>query len=350
MRRRRSRAGWSPAPSACRCSATGVTTLSLTHGSRSPRCRRERQPRRVVDIDLAAAVGQRDAVLHGRRRRDEVQVELALQPLLDDLHVEQAQEADAEAEAQRDRALRLEADRGVVEMELLQRVAQQRVVGSVDAGRCRQRRAAWPACIPAAARSRAGLADVIVSPTWQSRTLLRPGGHVADLARRRAAPPAPAAAGRRPAPGSRSRRPRPSVGPVSCVVQACPRPGGRRRRRPCRGRSASRRSGPAAASSASPLGGGTRATMASSTWSTLVPSLAETRITSSRGMASTFSSSSMTTSGWADGRSILLMTGTITRPWASARWTLASVCASMPCAASTTRIAPSQAWRLRLTS
>ena len=46
----------------------------------------------------------------------------------------------------------------------------------------------------------------------------------------------------------------------------------------------------------------------------LVPSLADTRMTSSRGMASTFSSSSMTTSGWAEGRSILLMTGTMTRP------------------------------------
>ncbi len=47
--------------------------------------------------------------------------------------------------------------------------------------------------------------------------------------------------------------------------------------------------------------------------STPVPSLAEARSTSSRGMARTLSSSSMTTSGWADGRSILLMTGTITR-------------------------------------
>jgi hypothetical protein len=34
----------------------------------------------------------------------------------------------------------------------------------------------------------------------------------------------------------------------------------------------------------------------------------------------------------------------------SARWTFASVCASIPWAASTTRIAPSHAWRLRLTS
>ena len=81
-----------------------------------------------------------------------------------------------------------------------------------------------------------------------------------------------------------------------------------------------------------------------------MPSLALARMTSSRGMARTFSSSSMTSSGWADGRSILLMTGTIVRFSRRARWTLASVWASIPWAASTTRIAPSQAWRLRLTS
>ena len=81
-----------------------------------------------------------------------------------------------------------------------------------------------------------------------------------------------------------------------------------------------------------------------------MPSLALARMTSSRGIARTFSSSSMTSSGSADGRSILLRTGTIVRFSRRARWTLASVCASIPWAASTTRIAPSQACRLRLTS
>ena len=100
----------------------------------------------------------------------------------------------------------------------------------------------------------------------------------------------------------------------------------------------------------SPLGGGTRATMASRISGTPVPSLAEASRTSSRGMARMFSSSSITRSGWAEGRSILLMTGTMTSPWASARCTLASVWASMPWAASTTSTAPSQACRLRLTS
>ena len=65
---------------------------------------------RVVDLDHLA-VGQGDAVAHGRRGRDEVEVVLALEPLLDDLHVEQAEEAAAEAEAERGRGLRLEGER-----------------------------------------------------------------------------------------------------------------------------------------------------------------------------------------------------------------------------------------------
>ena len=71
-------------------------------------------------------------VLDRRRRGDEVQGELALEALLDDLHVEQAQEAAAEAEPERDRALRLEGEARVVEVELVQRLAQERVVLAAD--------------------------------------------------------------------------------------------------------------------------------------------------------------------------------------------------------------------------
>ena len=71
-------------------------------------------------------------VLDRRRRGDEVEAELALEPLLDDLHVEQAEEAAAEPEAERDRALRLVGEARVVEVELLERVAQQRVVLAAD--------------------------------------------------------------------------------------------------------------------------------------------------------------------------------------------------------------------------
>ena len=57
-----------------------------------------------------------------------------------------------------------------------------------------------------------------------------------------------------------------------------------------------------------------------------------------------------TSSGRALGRSILLMTGMISRLCSSAMYTLASVCASTPCVASTTSSAPSQAASARETS
>ena len=53
-----------------------------------------------------------------------IHVELALQPLLHDFHVQQAEEAAAEAEAQRLRHFRLVVQRGIVQLELFQRVAQ----------------------------------------------------------------------------------------------------------------------------------------------------------------------------------------------------------------------------------
>ena len=65
-------------------------------------------------------------------RRDQVEVELALEALLDDLHVEQPEEAAAEPEPERDRALGLVGEAGVVEVELLERLAEQRVVLAAD--------------------------------------------------------------------------------------------------------------------------------------------------------------------------------------------------------------------------
>ena len=62
----------------------------------------------------------------------EVEVELALEALADDLQVQQAEEAAAEAEAERDRGLRLVDQRGVVELQLVQGVAQLGVVRAVE--------------------------------------------------------------------------------------------------------------------------------------------------------------------------------------------------------------------------
>ena len=78
------------------------------------------------------AVGQRHLVLDARHRRQQLEVVLALEPLADDVHVQQAEEAAAEAEAERVGGLGLPAQRGVVEGELLERVAQVRVVVGVD--------------------------------------------------------------------------------------------------------------------------------------------------------------------------------------------------------------------------
>ena len=136
---------------------------------------------RVVDDLRASAEGQDDVVLHRRRGRDEVQVELALEALLDDLHVEQAEEAAAEPEAEGDRALGLVGEARVVEMELLEGVAEERVVlaaDGVDAGEhealgllvARQRRLGGPGGIGERVAD-LGVADV-----------LEPRGDVADLA------------------------------------------------------------------------------------------------------------------------------------------------------------------------
>ena len=71
-------------------------------------------------------------VLDVRQGRDEVEVELAFQPLADDLEVQHPEEPDPEAEAQRRGRLRLVDQRGVVELEPVERVAQGGVVGPVD--------------------------------------------------------------------------------------------------------------------------------------------------------------------------------------------------------------------------
>ena len=110
--------------------------------------------------------------------------------------------------------------------------------------------------------------------------------------------------------------------------------------------------------SESPDGGGTRSTIASRSSSQPVPSFAETNSTSSREKPITSTSSCATRSGSADGRSILLTTGMMVSPLPSpaavscprAMYTFASVCASIPCEASTTSNAPSHAASARETS
>ena len=73
-----------------------------------------------------------DAVLDRRRGRDEAQVELALEPLADDLHVEQTEEPASEAEPERAGRLGLVRDTRIVQAEPLERLAKVRVVVAVD--------------------------------------------------------------------------------------------------------------------------------------------------------------------------------------------------------------------------
>jgi hypothetical protein len=95
--------------------------------------RRIRQENRVVDL-LDRAVVHAHAVDHARIGRDDVAVVFAAQPLLHDLHVQQAQETAAEAEAQRHARLGLVLERAVVQRQLLQRIFQLFVVGSASIG------------------------------------------------------------------------------------------------------------------------------------------------------------------------------------------------------------------------
>ncbi len=96
---------------------------SLNRGGR-------RKFRGVVDFHYFA-IGGGDAVLHAGRGGDQVDIEFALQPLLRDFHVQQAEKSAAEAEAQRDGIFRLVEKRGVVQLQLAERVAQHFVIAGV---------------------------------------------------------------------------------------------------------------------------------------------------------------------------------------------------------------------------
>src|SRR3954453_19204199 len=73
-----------------------------------------------------------DSIDDARRGGDQVEIVFAGQPLLDDLEVEQAEEAAAEAEAQSGARLHLEAEAGIVEAELRYAFAQFLEIGGVD--------------------------------------------------------------------------------------------------------------------------------------------------------------------------------------------------------------------------
>jgi hypothetical protein len=83
-------------------------------------------------VTCAGAVLHLDPVDHVGGGGDEVQVELALEPLAHDLHVQQARGSRSGSRSRGRRRSRLVGQRRVVELQLVQRVAQRRVVVAVD--------------------------------------------------------------------------------------------------------------------------------------------------------------------------------------------------------------------------
>ena len=91
---------------------------------------RVRHVGRVVQVEHPS-VGHVNPVDDRRRGRDQVQVEFARQPLLDDFQVQQAEKAAAEAETERRRGFRLVDEAGVVEAQFREAVAQLFVIGGI---------------------------------------------------------------------------------------------------------------------------------------------------------------------------------------------------------------------------
>src|SRR5580704_10995674 len=86
-----------------------------------------RQARRIIN-ESNRAVGGANLKLDGGRRHDEVDAVLALQPLLRNLHMQETEESGAETEAERLRILRLADEARIVEAQLLDRIAQRRIL------------------------------------------------------------------------------------------------------------------------------------------------------------------------------------------------------------------------------
>ena len=93
--------------------------------------RRIRQLGRIFHGQHLALV-RHHLVHHCRRGGDEVETVFALEPFLDDLHVQHTEEAATEAEAERLRGLGFVVQRGVVELQLGERVAERLVFVRLD--------------------------------------------------------------------------------------------------------------------------------------------------------------------------------------------------------------------------
>ncbi len=144
-----------------RIHGSSIASIFITSGMSAGLC---------SSLDLA--VGQQDAVDDRGRGRDQVEVELALQPLLDDLQVQQAEEAAAEAEAERGGGLHLVGEAGVVEAQLAHRGAQVLELGRVDREQAAEHHRLRRLEAGQRRRGAARASSVMVSPTRVSATSL----------------------------------------------------------------------------------------------------------------------------------------------------------------------------------
>ena len=223
------------------------------------------------------------------------------------------EEAAAEAEPERLRGLGLPAQRGVVQRQLLQRVAQVGVVVGVHREEAAEDHR-LDLAVARAARLGRGLGHAREGvPHPQVAQALEPGHEVAGL-------PGPEVPGGRSSTGAITPTCSASTTSPVCMASSLSpfgerrRPSrGRRRPRPGTGRTPSRRSGRGPARRGPPRAGGTRATIASSTSGTPSPVLAEMRSTRSGSSPISSATARPCSSGSAAGRSILLSTGISSR-------------------------------------
>jgi hypothetical protein len=135
---------------------------------------------RVVDDDRLVAADHVE--LDVRRRRDQLEIELALETLLHDVHMEQAEEPAPEPEPERQRGLRLEREGRVVQFQPVECLTQLRVVaalGRIEPAPDHRQRFAVPRegiDRPLLARERDRVAHLHLMH------VLQPGDEIADLA------------------------------------------------------------------------------------------------------------------------------------------------------------------------
>ena len=151
----------------------GTMIDALTYGSSTSSNSRGKSAGLCTSSQLAVSCVL-DPVGDVRRGDEQVEVELALEPLAHDLHVQQAEEAAAEAEAERLRRLRLVEERARRSASASR--ARRAAPGTrrSRSGRARRRPSASRPCSRAAARAAGRATDVSVSPTRRLETSFSP--------------------------------------------------------------------------------------------------------------------------------------------------------------------------------